>query len=417
MTQITAEDVFTPYTYPKETYIERESGHSGLTYEGRLMMALENKGTLISVIGPSKTGKTVLCEKLIPLERQVLMTGKEFDEGIDFWSVIAKKIGMSMYGEFEENYEIPTSEKSQGTSYKKVFVTHKDAVVKYFLDNDKVLILDDFHYASQDNQKAAAYYLKDVIRVGFKAIIISLPHRADDIIRLNPDLSGRMDCIELAPWSNEDLRKISRIGFEKLNIYLPTEIEDIMLSESLSSPSLMQRICLYTARVVRMSSDTRISSEYLMKGLDLANANIGYNDAVDFIKEGPSSRGQKRKLYNIYDSEEGDLYEILLHIIAENPPNTQLSLDEITKRAEKIIFGVAFEPKISKSEGSKVSKTSLKSALANTNTRLSESKDFSHLLGWKDNCLFVLDPEFLFYLRWSNWDNGVGRKGRENYFI
>lgn len=415
MENISVEEVFTPQSYPEETYIERKS-ESGFTYEKRLQIALKNKGSLISVTGPSKTGKTMLCEKLIPYEHRVLMTGKEFDEGIDFWSAIAKKIKMSMYGEFEENKEITNDLNTKGSTVKKVFVTHKDDIVKYFLDNNKVLILDDFHYASAENQQAAAYYLKDVIRFGFKAIIISLPHRSDTTIRLNPDLSGRVDCIELEPWDNEDLRKISKIGFDKLEIELPTDIEDEILIESLSSPSLMQRICLFTATSAIERNDSVISIDNYQEGLKLANLNYGFKDAVDYLKQGPSSRGQKRKLFNIYNSTEGDLYEILLHIIAENPPNTCLSLDEIQRRSERIISGVAFEPAISKSKGTKVNKVALKRALASTQENLNKRPEYQHLMEWKDNCLYVLDPEFIFYLRWSPWDKGVGRKGRGECF-
>ncbi len=37
-----------------------------------------------------------------------------------------------------------------------------------------------------------AQQLKDAIRRGFKAIVVSLPHRADEAIRQNADLSGRL---------------------------------------------------------------------------------------------------------------------------------------------------------------------------------------------------------------------------------
>lgn len=415
MTSISVDDVFTPKTYPEETYIERKS-ESGFTYEKLLQIALETKGSLISVTGPSKTGKTMLCEKLIPYENRVLMTGKEFSEGIDFWSAIAKKIGMSMYGEYEENKEVSNDVNTKGSTVKKIFTTHKDDIMNYFIDNNKVLILDDFHYASQANQESAAYYLKDVIRFGFKAIIVSLPHRSDTTIRLNPDLSGRVDCIELEPWDKDDLRKISRIGFNKLNIEIPINIEDEILTESLSSPSLMQRICLFTTKSAINRGATTISVDDYQEGLKLANLSRGLKTAVNYLKEGPSSRGQKRKLFNIYNETEGDLYEILLHIIAENPPNTCLTLDEIHRRAEKIVSGVVFEPAISKSKEAKLNKTALKRALMSTQENLNKRPEFQHLMEWKDNCLHILDPEFIFYLRWSSWDKGIGRKGRGECF-
>lgn len=42
-----------------------------------------------------------------------------------------------------------------------------------------------------------AQQLKDAIRRGFKTIVVSLPHRADEAIRQNADLSGRLSLINM----------------------------------------------------------------------------------------------------------------------------------------------------------------------------------------------------------------------------
>ncbi len=46
--------------------------------------------------------------------------------------------------------------------------------------------------------------LKVAIRRGFKAIVVSLPHRADEAIRQNADLSGRLSLINIEPWEVDD---------------------------------------------------------------------------------------------------------------------------------------------------------------------------------------------------------------------
>ncbi len=46
--------------------------------------------------------------------------------------------------------------------------------------------------------------LKVTIRRGFKAIAVSLPHRADKAIRQNADLSGRLSLINIEPWEVDD---------------------------------------------------------------------------------------------------------------------------------------------------------------------------------------------------------------------
>ena len=89
----------------------------------------------------------------------------------------------------EENMDLSENEQ-RATIVKKNFFGNKDKVIKYFKENHKVFVLDDFHYASSEIQYDIACQLKEVIRMGFKAVIISLPYRSDDAIRLNPDLTG-----------------------------------------------------------------------------------------------------------------------------------------------------------------------------------------------------------------------------------
>lgn len=60
------EEVFRPKSMPDFTYVERKSRKSGTTYERSLKRALQAEGTLISITGASKSGKTVLCHKVIP---------------------------------------------------------------------------------------------------------------------------------------------------------------------------------------------------------------------------------------------------------------------------------------------------------------------------------------------------------------
>ena len=57
--------------FPEYTYISRKSAISDLPYEFRLMQAIKVSGFLTSLVGPSKMGKTILCEKVIGFEHIV----------------------------------------------------------------------------------------------------------------------------------------------------------------------------------------------------------------------------------------------------------------------------------------------------------------------------------------------------------
>ena len=54
------------------------------------------------------------------------------------------------------------SKDTDGKSEK--YVLAKDIVIQYYKEHDKVLVIDDFHYASKAMQTKMAQQLKDVIR-------------------------------------------------------------------------------------------------------------------------------------------------------------------------------------------------------------------------------------------------------------
>ena len=73
--EYTFSSVFSSATFPEYTYVNRKSS-GDFTYEERLRMALEQRGHLIVIDGPSKIGKTVLCEAVIG-RNLIAMTGRK----------------------------------------------------------------------------------------------------------------------------------------------------------------------------------------------------------------------------------------------------------------------------------------------------------------------------------------------------
>ena len=98
--ELKAEDVFRPGAFPEYTYISRKSAVSDLSYEFRLMQALKVSGFLTSLVGPSKMGKTILCEKVVGFEKIVEVSGADFNIETDFWKLAAAKAGMAYEGQF-----------------------------------------------------------------------------------------------------------------------------------------------------------------------------------------------------------------------------------------------------------------------------------------------------------------------------
>src|SRR5699024_8192858 len=164
------------------------------------------------------------------------------------------KAGLSYEGQF---FSERKNEDTKDTK-KETFSLTKDKIIEYYKKENLVLVIDDFHYAPEKKRIQIAQQLKDAIRRGFKAIVVSLPHRADEAIRQNADLSGRLSLINMGPWEVEDLKEIAKVGFAKLNIGIEDDIAEKIAIESLSSPQLMQYICLNICTILEMTEDEHL---------------------------------------------------------------------------------------------------------------------------------------------------------------
>jgi hypothetical protein len=77
-----ATDVFTPNDFPEHTYVAR----AGEDLERKLERAVATPKVVISISGPSKSGKTVLVEKVVGKDSMILLSGAEVQSGDDLWS-------------------------------------------------------------------------------------------------------------------------------------------------------------------------------------------------------------------------------------------------------------------------------------------------------------------------------------------
>jgi DNA helicase TIP49, TBP-interacting protein len=394
MSKLLAEQIFKPGSFPEYTYVSRESLDIGVNYEVRLKQALKISGCLTSIIGPSKMGKTVLCEKVIDLENLVEVSGVDFKLDNDFWTVIGTKAGLPMSGEFIEGKTVNNSTTNDLYYKKDKFVLTKDRVIDYFKENGKVLVLDDFHYAPEDIQLHIAQQLKDAIRKEFKAIVVSLPHRADDAIRKNADLTGRLSLINIEPWKKEELEEIAKKGFEKLDIKIKDKAVKNIATESLTSPQLMQYICLSICTLLDTDSSqiAQVPENVLEKAYRFTTANFEYSDVVKTLMSGPNTRGNKRKIYKTESGKELDIYGLIVEAVSIDPPLMGLDIDEMKYRIDKLIIN----------EDKKPDKQQIRDSLNKLQSIIDEKENIYKVFEWKDGMLYILDPLFLFYLRWGN---------------
>lgn len=389
--RLKAEMVFKPGAFPEYTYVSRNYVNTGISYELRLKQALRTAGCLTLIIGPSKMGKTILCEQVIGLDNIVEISGADFNENVDFWAIIAAKVGLPYMGEITTERSAARGNNKESDSKSEKYVLSKDKVIQYYIENEKVLVIDDFHYASPEMQMKMAQQLKDAIRRELKVVVVSLPHRADDAIRQNADLSGRLSLINIETWKGEDLKKIALKGFEKLNIKIENFIAEKLAVECLTSPQLMQYICLSICTLLEDAEEQEINDDILQKAYRFTTVNFNYADVVSVMSKGPNPRGQQRKHYQTIDGKELDLYGLIVESLAQNPPMMEIDFDTFYNRIIRLI----------KTADTKLDKQTVKNHLNNLQGILEGKEEIYRAIEWKDGTIYVLDPLFLFYLRWG----------------
>lgn len=415
-------DVFKPNALPDHTYVDRRIDEYGDTYTEQLQKALLNPGTLIAITGASKSGKTVLCHKAIR-NTIIDLSASQIESREDFWNQIGEQLGLpdevqiktsqsendvkknQITGELSINFaKLNISAGKDNTGSKGNEISHRilrsqSSMMKYIIDNDFVLVIDDFHYASEDIQLYIARTIKTYLINGLKVIILSLPHRADDAIRLNPDLIGRTSFIEIAPWSIDELKEIGLKGFPLLNIAIDDVVLEHMAVESISSPQLMQDICFNLAYRMEKNDATKVSREMVAVALreTVKKHKQVYSHVLKAALEGPAQGKNKRTHYLLKNGRQVDIYMLLLISISSDPPELSLYVQEIQRRFSNLLA----ENNVKQPRSIDIS-----NAVKNIKNIMKERAKNLDTIDWKAKTLYILDSFLLFYLRCSDdWKN------------
>ena len=168
--------------------------------------------------GPSKSGKTVLIEKVVGPDNLITVTGAAIASGDDLWDLTldwmdtptevaeSSSTGTSAgtSGAIEAAGGIPLI--AQGGASAGVHAESRTQdgttqtrsrrglaqVAEEVGHSDFVLFVDDYHYMERAIQENVARQMKDAASRGVKICTASVPHRSDDVVRSNPELRGRV---------------------------------------------------------------------------------------------------------------------------------------------------------------------------------------------------------------------------------
>jgi hypothetical protein len=413
-----AQQVFIPGGYPTYTYVER----SDKSYEEDLRDAILTPGQIISMAGPSKSGKTVLVEKVVGNDNLISVTGAGITDPEQLWERILNwmdsphevrteskdeksgKVAGEIKGELgPPGAKITLTARTEGQSGRgssKGAVTRRrglSQIVTETANSEFVILIDDFHYMSRDAQVETAKQVKEAARQGVKFIIASVLHRSDDIVRALPELRGRVTSLDFDYWNQADLKKIAITGFNLLNFEVDADSVAKFAIESAGSPQIMQSICLSACLLANIRETSAIRQIVGYSGVEKKRifervaAIADFRSLVDVLDSGPKVRGVERKIYNFTDGTIGDVYRCVLKSIALDPPSLSFPYSDIVDRVEKTCI-------IEKPVGSSVfGSCSHMAKLALDNFPNERAID------WDDQkqVLDIPDPYLMFYLRWS----------------
>tara|TARA_R110000772_G_scaffold246863_1_gene360590 strand:+ start:607 stop:1905 length:1299 start_codon:yes stop_codon:yes gene_type:complete len=410
-------DVFVPSGTPTHTYIQRV----GERNEQKLSDGLDIPNMVISVSGPSKTGKTALIdtcitpERIIPLSGQSLRSASELWQSVMRWiggpdeveKIKSRTLGAEISGTTTaEAGVILAKAKIEGSlrgsvgtetaTSEKFGVVFFEAVVRELKDGDFVVFLDDFHYISIEAQIDIAKSIKAISERGVRVCIASVPHKSDDMVRANDELTGRTVSIVFGYWSVEELMLIADAGFRALGVDVSPSTKQRLAIEALGSPQLMQTLCLNLCLEMgirekqELVSRTTVSDNTFATALERTTLTTDYLRTVEKLHTGAKERGTQRKEFNFSDGSKGDVYRAVLLAIVANPPRLSFDYDEIMARIKLICIDDA------------PSGSSAQLALTQMGGIAKDVGAVAPVLEWDDDKLEVINPYFMFYLRSSN---------------
>jgi hypothetical protein len=418
-------EIFTPNDTPTVTYVGRED----LRLEENLKSYLELPKMVVSISGPSKTGKTVLVKRVADTENIIPVIGAGIKSATDLWVKILRwmsvpeattnleqtshTVGASIHLKGGLNVLVAKGEAGGTGDYK--FSTGSSAssmvnvdplaqVIKEISNSDFIVFIDDFHYIPSELREEVGRQIKIASDAGVKILAASVPHRSDDVVRSNPELRGRVAALDVGRWEGRHLEMIANRGFDVLNLEIAPDVARRLSQEALGSPQLMQTICYCLCKVINVSEKqpqkTRrdISEQEVSQALEDTARFTDFSKLLTLLHSGPRTRGTERKLHKFTDGSEGDVYRAVLLALRKESIKLSFSYDDLLLRVRDIC-----------TESNPVG-SSINSCLEQMQIISNDIQPSSPVLEWTNDILDVIDPYFAFFLRCSDKLQELGKE-------
>lgn len=429
-------EVFVPGTRPKYTYNPREE----LRLEEELRDYIEEKGEVLAVSGPTKTGKTVLLRRV--LQNPVWVDAQGIHDVDDLWRSIGDAATVFTDLEFESSTEATAEGQAEGgagafgLNFKTTAsLSNADsngqrhavsrpissAASEALVHSARPLVIDDFHFIDRRVQGDILRALKPLILDEVPVVLALISHKARGLEAPVPDMTSRVRHLPINSWSKAELRVIANKGFEALNVTDPGgNITNTLADNSYESPHLMQKFCREICKAngirERQQHPTALEEPLDWSEFYKSLAEGVSGDWFGKLLRGPQERGSKRNTWTTKSGHKLDGYGITLMAIASTGPTMDLTKDQIKLAVESLTANSG--PAANQTTRVLQRMSSIAKSRAE-DPRPSEDEldsgqdhgivnDIQPVLEYIDDgpnsTLHIADPFFAFYIRWLGAD-------------
>lgn len=412
-----ATEVFVPGGMPSVTYVDR----TGRDLENRLRAVQDSLCKLVTVTGLTKSGKTVLANRVFPRNSGscVWVDGGTVKSEDDLWTGILGEIegateiesttstdfGGSLSAGAHGQAGIPLVAKgavkaggavsaSRRSAAKRTLTkTPRAAAISELRRTKLPLVVDDFHYLDRELQGSIVRALKPLIFDGQPIVFIAIPHRRYDVVRVEREMTGRLEAIDVPSWSEEELIEIGEIGFPLLNVALRHDLAHQMAKEAYGSPHLMQEFCrqLAAEHGVRETLQNKKRIDQIPEGMfERISSQMG-RIIFDKLKKGPRQRSD-RKPRPLVEGGTADVYEAVLRGLAALSPGLQrVNYEELRNALRSVLADHV-------PQAHEVSRV-----LEKMSEIASSDEASTPVIDWdkEERELHITDPFFAFFLKWG----------------
>ncbi|WP_218938673.1 hypothetical protein [Oleiharenicola lentus] len=388
--------------------------------EERVRESERNLCKLVIVTGHTKSGKTVLTQRVLPRNISIWVDGGAVKTEDDFWQIVIEALDVTQTVQISDQTERTLSAGSKGGAQMDLFVfkgggeinagiaqksgktisraravSARVAALQAMRERKTPLVIDDFHYLPKEIQGSVVRALKQLIFEGLPVVIIAIPHRRYDAIKVEREMTGRIHPVQIRSWADDELRFISNTGFPLLGTYLMPIPQQLLAENAMGSPHLMQEFCREICRSKRFrekkdGEDLFLDNNELEDIFREVAESIG-RPIFEKLARGPRQRSDRMQR-ELKQGKKVDIYELVLHALAFLKPGL-VSLEYENLRAAIKEVSVQGIPQMQ--EVVRVLKHMAK--IAATDQSSTPVIDFEE----SEKKLHITDPFFAFYLRWG----------------